>query len=124
MQLFRTVCSTDFKCRPHHSLVLVATSVFGSPGFNKANRIEALKSLMDLDVREWQAHELAMEEMDDDGTQAITKRAAELVSDPDLSESWKNEDRFEMQVHDSDHREFVERVDGDRTTTVYHFFGD
>lgn len=122
MQLFRTVCSTDFKSRPSHGLILVGTSVLGSPEFNKADRIEALKDLMDKDVRDWQAHDIAAEETED-GT-FDTKRIAELINDKDLPLLWKHVDRFEMQLTDEDHREFVERMDGDRTTVVYHFFGD
>lgn len=120
MQLFRTVCSTDWKSRPSHGLTLVGET-------NETNRIQILKDLMDEDVRKWQAEDIALDE-DDDDDEKRNKRAAELIDDPDLAGSfgllWKNEDRFEMQTADVDYRAFVDRMDGDRITTVYHFFGD
>ena len=122
MQLFRTVCSTDWKSRPSHHLLLVGET--NEADQQPADRIQILKGLMDKDVREFQAYDVATDEYDGSDDSWLDKRASELVNDPDLQGSWQNEDRFEMQTADSDHRAFVDRCDGDRTTTVYHFFGD
>ena len=37
---------------------------------------------------------------------------------------WEHQDRFEMRLRDKDHREFVERMDGEFSTTVYHLLED
>ena len=122
MQLFRTVCSTDFKSRPTHHLYLVGET--NEVDQQPLDRIKILKDLMDKDVREWQAGDVAVDEYDGSDDSWIDKRASELVDDPGLSANWENEDRFEMQTDDSDYRAFVNRCDDDLTTIVYHFFGD
>lgn len=112
MKLYRTVCNTDWKSRPHHVLTDMGTGTK-----------EELVQRMDQDIREWMAQEVArvqIEEAEDQDADEETL-ALQLQDDPELAGKWKNEGRFEMKLCDGDgHREFVERMDGDRCTTVYH----
>lgn len=127
MLLFRTICSTDWKGRPSHSLVLVAKT---------ANRKDAIEA-MDKDVVEWMAVDAAADEYNErceagdepeDGWD--TMRAKELAeeSNPDfLKHRWMEGsagNRWEMQMSDADHREFVERLEGEWCTIVYHIQTD
>jgi hypothetical protein len=118
MKLYRTRCSSDWKGRPTHSLELVATG-------DK----EALKTAMDLDVRQIQASDVLVDqEAKDDYTESTdkyAKRLDELVADPKLSELWTIErERFEMRLIDCEHRELAWSSDGDRASVVYHFRED
>lgn len=123
MLLLRTVCSTDWKGRPNHSVSLVATT---------EGRKDALAA-MDKDVAEWMATDIAADEYNamegeepEDGWDV--RRAEELVATKtpeELKAMWQDgNSRFEMRLHDADHREFVERCDGDICTTVYHLLRD
>ena len=125
MLLLRTVCSTDWKGRPNHSVVLVAKT---------EGRKEALKA-MDADIAEWMAVDIAAQEYnelsdaDEEPEEGWDeRRAAELVATKtheELKAMWQDGDsRFEMRLQDADHREFVERCDGDICTTVYHLLRD
>lgn len=124
MLLLRTVCTTDWKGRPSHSVVLVAKT---------EGRKEALVA-MDKDVAEWMAVDIAadeyneLSETDEEPEAGWDKaRAAELVATKtpaELLEMWRHEDRFEMRLEDADHREFVERMGGDLCTIVYHLLRD
>lgn len=133
MFLFRTICSTDWKCRPTHSLTNITT----------ADNIEELVAAMNKDVRKWMSEDIAtqeMSEMEEQGREPLThnwetKRAEaietdKMFSDADVMDMWECEDRFEMTLRSTApgepaprHREFVDRMgDGDRTTVAYHFF--
>lgn len=124
MLLFRTVCSTDWKSRPSHSLVLIA---------NPESRAAAIEA-MDKDVVEWMAADIAADEYNaHEGDEELpdgwdTARADELVATKtpkELLAIWITEDRFEMAVRHASHREFVEcDGDGNRCTTVYHLMDD
>ncbi len=121
MLVLRTICTTDWKGRPNHRVVLVATT---------EDRVEAIKA-MDADVAKWMAQDIADEE-ENNGEQEIgwaNQRAADLLATKtheELKAMWQDseETRFEMRLHDADHREFVERMDGDTCTIVYHMLND
>jgi hypothetical protein len=89
--------------------------------------MEWLRQRMDEDVREWMAADVANDraiesEEEDEGELDVDQLAQELRDDPNLQELWSDEDRFEMDLpSDMLHREFVERCEGELTTTVYHF---
>lgn len=117
--LFRTVCSTDWKARPSHSLVYLG----------RGTEMQ-LEHLINEDVRRTMAEDLAADEYNErseqgeelaDGWDAL--RAEQLLqSDVDLKELWENNCRYEMQ-HDEPRigREFVLlHDDGYRSTMVYH----
>lgn len=123
MRLYRTVCHTDWKGRPSHQLKLLAVS----------DDQEWLREQMDKDVREWMAADVARREWEDqsEGKEDVTKedeikfleeRVLELVGDSSLVGKWAVEhEKWEMSLPDKIHREFVEKDEGDLTTTVYHF---
>ena len=108
MQLFRTTCTNDWKGRPSHKLVLIATS---------DDRNWLIQAMAD-DVAKWQAADLAsMQESWDEA----------LEADENLEEQrptqWAAKNmRFEMQRPlNEDMREFSEVIgDGEFSTTVYH----
>ena len=120
MHLFRTICSTDWKGRPSHMINLVASS----------DDRKWLIERMNEDVREWMCVDLAFQ--NDEGDEAATADALnndKTVSNDEIKTDWSHEDRFEMRLYGGsgptpDHREFVERVDGEFSTTVYHFLAD
>jgi hypothetical protein len=129
MLVLRTVCSTDWKGRPSHSVVLVAKT---------ENRKEAIAA-MDKDVAEWMAVDIAADEWNDKEQEGIepeegsdVARTAELVATEtpeELKHRWMEAsagNRWEMQMQDADHREFVERIgdSGEFCTTVYHLLKD
>ena len=117
MLLLRTVCSTDWKGRPNHRVVRVA----------KTESREEIRSAMDKDVAKWMAEDIANDEWSDDIVEDANARAEELVAtktQAELQEMWQNSSRYEMRLHDADHREFVEKHDGDLCTTVYHLLSD
>lgn len=112
MQLYRTVCNTDWKCRPHHLLTYLGNGT-------KDELIEK----MDADIREWMAQEIASDQIEGGEEASEEVLIARLLTDPELEAKWCHEGRYEMRLNDPDtyHREFVEKMDGDRSTTVYHF---
>lgn len=101
LSLFRTVCSTDWKGRPSHSLLLLLAS---------DNR-DLLIAKQDEDVEEWQREELeALAQMaEEEGTAAPTEWALANV-------------RWEMdRLNEKSLRSFVEKdTEGGIFTTVYH----
>ena len=126
MLLFRTICITDWKCRPNHDLLFLG----------QGTKEELVRKIA-VDVQHWQAEDVVADEacalMDRDeripeGFER--RRAAELTADPDLGTKWeKSNRRFEMAVHPADQtgeREFadVDHEDGCRCTIVYHFLND
>lgn len=131
MLVLRTICNTDWKGRPSHTVSLIAkVGMWKDEAKNREDAIEA----MDKDVAKWMAVDIAADEWCEKENEGIepeagsdTARAAELVATetPEkLLEMWRHQDRFEMRLEDADHREFVERCEGDCTTIVYHFLTD
>ena len=114
MRLYRTVCSTDWKCRPSHLLVFVGEGTK-----------EELAQKMDEDVRDWMVIDVAAaNEKDgvDDESKAYQKA---LKDNPDLPELWwgNQQNRWEMSRSEGNIcRSFAENDgDGNRCTVVYHF---
>jgi len=118
--LFRTICSTDWKGRPSHSLQYLG----------RGTEMQ-LEHLINEDVRATMAGDLAADECNEreERGEALEEgwdiqRAAELLqSGVDLKELWENSERFEMQFDEPRiGREFVLVRDGDgyRSTMVYH----
>ena len=118
--LFRTVCSTDWKARPSHSLVFLG----------RGTEMQ-LEHLINEDVRRTMAEDLAADEYNErsergdepeDGWDAL--RAEQLLqSGVDLKALWENGERREMQYDEPRiGREFVLTCDDDgyRATMVYH----
>ena len=101
MLVLRTVCTTDWKNRPNHRIVLVAKT---------ENRKEAIEA-MDKDVEGWQAADLAYDL--EDG-----------FAEP--SKTWETSDRYEMSKEiGQDYREFLnQHGTGNLCTTVYHLLED
>lgn len=136
MLVLRTVCTTDWKGRPDHSVVLVA----------RAEDRESAKAAMDKDILKWMVVDIASQELlamnEDDGWHT------EPVVPPDIDENWElhrassllitetpdaiekmwadtGEARWEMQAQDQFSRKFVENIgDSDICTTVYHLLTD
>jgi len=140
MFLFRTTCNIDYKGRPNHMMVLVAKT---------ENRRDAI-TMMNQDVANWMAVDIASlecceadeteEEVDesqrveDIQTRNTPAEILKMWTDGDSSsdDEWA---RFEMDLapvlipntdtrYKPDHREFVQRTEGDVYTIVYHFLGD
>jgi len=123
MQLFRTVCSTDWKGRPTHDLQRLSVGTQ-----------DALVAHMDLDIRQTQAEDVAREEAADreehggprldsqeaeDWTQA---RIQQLLADPELRTIWSNSERWEMDRKPGQiFRVLAYKLDGDYISIVYHF---
>ena len=105
MQLWRTVCSTDWKGRPHHSLTHIAES----------DKTDRLIERQNEDVAEWQAQDIQNHNKNLDGGEekttewAIERHRWEMDLDAKLSRPAL--------------REFVEGSEGHWTTTVYHLVG-
>lgn len=138
MLVLRTVCTTDWKGRPDHSVVLVA----------RAEDRESAKAAMDKDILKWMVVDIASQELlamnEDDGwhTEPVVPivavgdenwelhRASSLLitETPDAIEKmWADtgEARWEMQAQDQFSRKFVENIgDSDICTTVYHLLTD
>lgn len=136
MLVLRTVCTTDWKGRPDHRVVLVA----------RAEDRESAKAAMDKDILKWMVVDIASQELlamnEDDGWHT------EPVVPPDIDENWElhrassllitetpdaiekmwadtGEARWEMQAQDQFSRKFVENIgDSDICTTVYHLLTD
>lgn len=104
--LFRTTCTTDYKCRPYHELVVVATSTERLP----------LLAAMNADVRKWQKADIDAEnqerkvEADVGGVEFVPL------------EKWEQEGvRFEMdKTREEGMRGFVHCSSDCRGTIVYH----
>jgi hypothetical protein len=109
----------------------------------KVQTIEEAIAAMGADVREWQAEDITtselavLDERDEypDDPYWETNRIEELVkssrSNEDIGRMWEEADeRWEMVIENTCplvkyyHREFVERYDGNVTTTVYHMLTD
>ena len=125
MLLLRTVCSTDWKGRPSHQVLCVARTEHRQRPLTRKAAIEA----MDADVREWMLNDLQVDEENSDEEQRAEwqrtgRGKPEEMDRPTLEAAWKHTDRFEMSLTDADHREFVERMEGDFTTIVYHLLKD
>ena len=77
MLVLRTVCTTDWKGRPDHSVVLVA----------RAEDRESAKAAMDKDILKWMVVDIASQELlamnEDDGWHT------EPVVPPDIDENWE-----------------------------------
>ena len=148
MLVLRTVCTTDWKGRPDHSVVLVA----------RAEDRESAKAAMDKDILKWMVVDIASQEVvacdEDDEPDFLDLvglgPAARLVRDRlrRLDENWESdrassllitetpdviekmwadtgEARWEMQTQDEFSRKFVENIgDSDICTTVYHLLTD
>jgi hypothetical protein len=114
MQLWRTVCSTDWKGRPHHSLTLIAES----------DKTDRLIERQNEDVAEWQAldirnHNENLEDGEEKTTEwAIERYRWEMDLDAKLSSRSSAASFWSSAL-----REFVEGSEGHWTTTVYHLVG-
>ncbi len=118
LTVFRTVCSTDWKCRPSHSLVIVG----------QAENQEKAVEMMNQDIHVWMVVDVAVESGNEvevlvDDISTTTRTDVLLLKTQDeVKEMWENEERWEMKLDSGKVcREFVEKIDEDRTTTVYHF---
>lgn len=132
MLVLRTVCHTDWKGRPHHTVEMVAKTEHRQRPLTRKDAIAA----MDADIHKWLSVDVAIQELgvleeagnppNEEGWE--DKRAAELAAAHTLDElldMWKIENqKWEMSLTDCDHREFAEVCDGDNTTTVYHLLKD
>jgi hypothetical protein len=97
--LYRTVCSTDWKGRPHHSIELLAVS--DDPTW--------LVNVQDQDVVEWQEEDVA-----------LYNEAYGEEDEPRTAWEIKNQ-CFEMEGRGKNgERSFVQKDEGDICTTVYH----
>lgn len=141
MLVLRTVCTTDWKGRPDHRVVLIARIGVGAHEFeDKAAAVAA----MDKDILKWMVADIASQEllaMNEDDDEPVVPgpdfdedwelhRASELLltETPDTIEKmWADtgEARWEMQTQDEFSRKFVENIgDSDICTTVYHLLAD
>lgn len=144
MLVLRTVCTTDWKGRPDHQVVLICSIPFGSSESRSiltSLRTHAVAA-MDKDILKWMVADIASQELlamneDDEGSLALvpdenweSHRASELLltKTPDAIEKmWADtgESRWEMQIEDQFSRKFVEKIgDSDLCTTVYHLLTD
>lgn len=124
MLLLRTICYTDWKGRPDHRIARIADG----------HVLKDLLVAMDADVAKWMANDLAchregeLEETGEAEDFDADAYAAELLATKtpaELKEQWEEEHvRWEMSLTDVGHREFVEKCEGDLTTTVYHILTD
>jgi len=137
MQLFRTVCQTNWKCQPHHILTLIAISTKARLGIVAKSVDEKLLQLaMNDDVRKWMAVDIAADEFNKrqeagdpvpDGCDLDRAAELEKLQHAGVRLLWENSNRYERRprgLHEGGviHREFAEKTeDGDRCTTVYHF---
>ena len=140
MLVLRTVCTTDWKGRPDHRVVLIAKIPIGVHVFEDKM---AAKAAMDKDVVKWMAADIANQEFlamseDDEGEPVVPDvdedwelhRASSLLitETPDAIEKmWADtgEARWEMQAQYQFSRKFVENIgDSDICTTVYHLLTD
>jgi len=147
MLVIRTVCTTDWKGRPDHRVVLIAKIAVGAHEFE--DRVAAVAA-MNEDILKWMVVDIASQELlamnEDDGWHT------EPVVSPDIDENWElhrassllitktpdaiekmwadtGEARWEMQAQDEFSRKFsrkfVENIgDSDICTTVYHLLTD
>lgn len=125
----RTVCTTDWKGRPNHHVILIA----------KVETQEDAVEAMNKDAEKWMAVDIAASEFleGEDGEHGDNwelERATEILATKtptEILEMWMELDtgkRWEMKMQDATkvHREFVERNsdDAEFCTTVYHFLTD
>jgi len=106
MQLWRTVCSTDWKGRPDHSLMLIAES----------DKTDRLIERQNEDVAEWQAQDIRNHNENlEDGEEKTTEWTIKPVETTHARCRWEMDS-----VNNGRLREFVEGSEGYWTTTVYH----
>jgi len=109
LTLFKTLCATDWKHRPHHELIILGTGTK-----------EELLKLQDEDVKRWQATDIVIDK----------EHAAEL-EESDISkyvpETWERiGGHFEVQRWEMDRkdpqecRKFTGFCEGDSWSIVYH----
>ena len=138
MLLVKTVCSTDWKGRPDHRVYFIARS----------DSKDLLIKAMNEDVVEWMICDivdLEIELANEDEDEVVCDEMAEMLEEPgthfrhrlrdyrssrvaelsklspkEIAKIWKNDERWEMELDDRSHREFVEGAEGEWQTTVYH----
>ena len=103
LQLIKTICSTDWKGRPDHTIKFMG---IGSR--------DELQTLADDDIAKWQAIDLASDE----------QIAEEDEEEPPTE--WETNHRWEMKLEEpaserKEYRQFAERDDnGNTSSTTYH----
>lgn len=136
MLLTKTTCSTDYKGRPSHQLVLVA----------RTTTVDEAKAAMDRDVVNWMASDVAISQLDEQDEDEQTRNAtteervalywsthqkltAEISTrnPADILSMWEQyPSRWEVQreIEEQPCREFVLSHEEGTCTLVYHMLND